>query len=163
MPANGEVRIGDKTYYFRKEESFGVLDWGRGNWPYRNTWYWSSASGKQQDHIIGFNLGYGFGDTSKATENIFYLDGVGHKLGEVEFRYNPKNYLEPWRIISQDKRIDLTMRPIVDRNSKVNLLIFKSVQHQVFGTFSGKVVLDNGDEFIINSLIGFAEKVYNRW
>ena len=45
---------------------FGVLDWGRGVWTYSNTWYWSSLSCKSNDLTVGFNLGYGFGNTSAA-------------------------------------------------------------------------------------------------
>ena len=33
----------------------------------------------------------------------------------------------------------------------------------VFGYFTGKVILDNGKEVKINKLLGFAEKVMNRW
>jgi len=36
-------------------------------------------------------------------------------------------------------------------------------QHQVFGHFSGKAILDNGQEIRVQNLLGFAEKVYNRW
>jgi len=34
---------------------------------------------------------------------------------------------------------------------------------QVFGHFSGKAILDNGQEIRVRNLLGFAEKVYNRW
>jgi hypothetical protein len=53
--------------------------------------------------------------------------------------------------------------PILDRHSNANIVVVKSEQHQVFGLFSGKVKLDNGDEIIVKDLLGFAEKVYNRW
>ncbi|MEG1181602.1 MAG: DUF2804 family protein, partial [Oscillospiraceae bacterium] len=36
-------------------------------------------------HRVGLNLGYGFGDTSAATENMFFLDGKGYKFGVVDF------------------------------------------------------------------------------
>ncbi len=35
--------------------------------------------------------------------------------------------------------------------------------HQVFGRFSGTVVLDDGRKLQINDLMGFAEKVRNKW
>jgi hypothetical protein len=31
-------------------------------------------SGQYNGHLYGFNFGYGFGDTSKATENMFFFD-----------------------------------------------------------------------------------------
>jgi hypothetical protein len=36
-------------------------------------------------------------------------------------------------------------------------------QHQLFGYFSGKAILDNGQEVKEQNLLGFAEKVCNRW
>lgn len=164
MPASGTVEIGDDVHLFSPEEAYGVLDWGRGVWTYKNTWYWGSASGKLEDGTsIGFNIGYGFGDTSKATENIIFYDGVGHKFDEVMFHFDEDNYLKPWKFTSNDGRFEMDFQPILDRASKFNLLILKSIQHQVFGYFSGKMVLDDGREIDVSNLLGFAEKVYNKW
>ena len=163
MPAEGKVVIGNTIFTFDKANSFGVLDWGRGIWPYSDTWYWGSASGMSGKSSVGFNIGYGFGDTSSATENIFYYNGKGHKLNQVTFHFNPKNYLEPWKFTSNDGRFEMDFEPILDRNSTVNLAIFKSIQHQVFGYFTGEVVLDDGRKIRIENLLGFAEEVKNRW
>lgn len=163
LPALGQVTIGTDTYEFNPNKSFGVLDWGRGVWPYSDTWYWGSASGIQQGKRFGFNIGYGFGDLSNATENIIFVEGKGHKLNQVTFKFNEDNYLDPWEFTSSDGRFEMTMDPILDRNATVNLLVFKSSQHQVFGKFNGKVILDDNTEFIVKDLLGFAEKVDNRW
>lgn len=64
MPAIGKVEFDGKTFEFKEGESFGVLDWGRGVWTYKNTWYWGSASGQIDKVPFGWNIGYGFGDTS---------------------------------------------------------------------------------------------------
>lgn len=47
MRAEGTVTYGyhNRTYTFDPADSFAVLDWGRGVWTYKNTWYWGSASG----------------------------------------------------------------------------------------------------------------------
>ena len=163
MPTKGKVVLGNRIFTFNKENSFAVLDWGRGIWPYSDTWYWGSASGKSGKALVGFNIGYGFGDTSAASENIFYYNNVGHKLDQVTFHYNPENFLESWKFISNDKRFEMDFEPIIDRNSIVNLLIFKSIQHQVFGYFTGEVILDDGRAIKIEKLLGFAEVVKNRW
>lgn len=168
MRAEGEVRFGTEILCFHKEDSFGVLDWGRGVWTYANTWYWGSASGLVNNKPFGFNIGYGFGNTSAATENMLFYDGKAHKLSEVIFDI-PKDekgrekYLEPWKFTSDDGRFELVFEPIFDRNSNVKVLIIQSDQHQVFGYFSGEVILDNGEVLRIEHLIGFAEKVMNRW
>jgi hypothetical protein len=163
MPTEGKVVLGNKVFTFSKSDSFAVLDWGRGIWPYSDTWFWGSASGMSGKTSVGFNIGYGFGDTSAASENIFYYNGKGHKLDQVTFHYNSKNYLEPWKFTSNDGRFEMDFEPIIDRNSVVNLAIFKSIQHQVFGYFTGEVVLDDGREIRVENLLGFAEEVKNRW
>lgn len=163
MPAKGRLTIGDKTYDFGDNKSFGVLDWGRGVWTYHNTWYWGSASGEVDGHRMGFNIGYGFGDTSSASENIVYYDGIGHKLDQVTFHIPEDSFLKPWKFTSNDGRFELDFTPILDRNSNTKVLILQSDQHQVFGWFSGKVVLDGGQEVRIERLLGFAEKVMNKW
>lgn len=164
MPARGVVTVGGEEKRFTEEDSFGVLDWGRGVWPYRSEWYWGSLSTRLKDgRLFGFNIGYGFGDTSAATENIVFLDGRGHKLDQVRFHFDPEDYLKPWRFTSNDGRFEAVMKPILDRHSKANLLLLKSVQHQVFGKFTVRAVLDDGSEVKVEDAIGFAEYVVNRW
>lgn len=163
MPATGEVRLGERVLKFTPEDSFGVLDWGRGVWTYANTWYWGSASGMINGHRFGFNIGYGFGDTSAATENMIFYDGKVHKLDQVTFHIPPDDFLKPWRFSSNDGRFELEFTPILDRHSNTNVLIIKSWQHQVFGRFSGEVILDDGQKLKLDNFLGFAEKVVNRW
>ncbi|MHA1272953.1 MAG: DUF2804 domain-containing protein [Promethearchaeota archaeon] len=164
MPAKGYVKIGNKSHIFMEEDSMGVLDWGRGVWTRKNRWYWSSLSGRLEDGTpIGWNLGYGFSDRSYASENIVFYNGKGHKLDQIKFHFDKKDYLKPWKFTSNDGRFEMIMNPILDRNSKVNLLIIKSIQHQVFGLFSGYFILDDGTKIEIKDMIGFAEDVFNKW
>ena len=165
--AKGEARIGGNVYKFSSDDTFAVLDWGRGVWTYKNTWYWSSLNSMVDGRRIGFNLGYGFGNTSKATENMLFLDGKAYKIDEVTFHI-PKNskgkdnYLDEWRISSNDNSVNLKFTPILNRKDYTNALIIKSDQNQVFGKFSGTLVINN--EIIqIKDLVGFAEKVKNCW
>ena len=167
MRAKGTVRIGDETYTFQPEDSFGVLDWGRGVWTYHNTWYWGSASGLVDGVEFGFNIGYGFGDTSAASENMLFYNGKAQKLSQVTFEIPMKDgkedYLRPWHFTSDDGRFELDFIPVIDRAACTDFKLLKSDQHQVFGRFSGTVVLDDGTPVTIRNLFGFAEKVENKW
>lgn len=167
MRASGEMKLGDQIFTFEPQTSFGVLDWGRGVWTYDNTWYWGSASALVNGKTFGFNIGYGFGDTQAATENMLFLDGKAHKLSNVTFNIPVKegkdDFLSPWTFTSDDGRFELNFEPILDRASRTKVLVLESDQHQVFGQFSGTVILDDGTKLTINKLIGFAEKVKNRW
>jgi hypothetical protein len=163
LAASGRFSKGGNEYHFDPSDSFGVLDWGRGVWSYSNQWYWGSASGLVDGVPFGFNIGYGFGDTSAATENVLLYHGKAHKLDQVIFQIDKKDYLQPWKFSSNDKRFELDFRPAIDRYSNTNLLLLKSKQHQVFGYFSGTVILDDGTPLVIKDLLGFAEYVENRW
>jgi hypothetical protein len=68
-----------------------------------------------------------------------------------------------WKFTSNDDRLQLDFTPLVDRNSALNLGIIKSIQHQVFGYFSGKVALDDGSVLQLNNFLGFAEDVLNHY
>lgn len=162
MPAEGTVTLGGQTYTFSKNDAIAVLDWGRGVLPYKNTWYWSSASGRIDGVPFGFNLGYGFGDTSAATENMLFWNGKAHKLDQVTFEI-PKDPMSPWCITDNEGRLELNFVPILNRSSRTDLKLLFSDQRQVFGRFSGKAVLDDGTPLIIEDLFGFAEKVVNKW
>lgn len=41
--------------------------------------------------------------------------------------------------------------------------VVRSGQHQVFGSFTGTAVLDDGTAVRLKELLGFAEKVDDRW
>ena len=152
--------IDDKRYDV--SDLYGVLDWGRGVWPYDNTWYWSSASGTLSNgKIFGLNLGYGFGDTSQATENMIYYGGKGYKMDDITFDI-PEDYISTWQIHDTKKNIQLTFEPIYDHQTKINYVILGQDAHQVFGVFKGFVVI-NDEKIQVDNIFGFAEKVRNRW
>ncbi|WMJ90497.1 DUF2804 domain-containing protein [Anaerocolumna sp. MB42-C2] len=168
MSALGSVSIKGSVYNFDTSNSFGLLDWGRGVWPYKTTWYWSSAFDFLVNNTFGFNLGYGFGDTSNATENMLFFNGIANKLDQVDFGISKKfknkyDYTKPWNFTSSDNRITMTFEPIYDRNLTLYAVLFSTRQHQVFGKFSGTAVLDDGRTVYLNNLLGFAERVVNRW
>ena len=167
MRASGTVKLGDSVYVLEPDSAFGVLDWGRGVWTYHNTWYWGSASGLVDGVDFGFNIGYGFGDTSAATENMLFYNGKAHKLDQVLFHIPTENgkedYLKSWKFTSNDGRFDMDFVPIINRASCTDFKVLKSDQNQVFGWFSGTAVLDDGTALQVRNLLGFAEKVENKW
>ena len=167
MRANGVITIGDRRFRLDSGSAFGVLDWGRGVWTYHNTWYWGSASGLVGEVPFGFNIGYGFGNTLAATENMLFYNGKVQKLSGVIFhiprRGGREDYLSPWTFSSDDGRFSMVFQPVLDRASCTSAGIIKSDQHQVFGRFSGQVRLDDGTVLPIHDLMGFAEKVENKW
>jgi len=167
MPADGKIQLGQEVYEFTSDRCFGVLDWGRGVWTYENTWYWGSASGLAGGVPFGFNIGYGFGNTDMASENMLFFNHKAHKLSRIRFNIPKKDgvedYLSPWTFVTDDRRFDMTFTPVLDRSCKTDFKLLCSDQHQVFGRYSGRCRLDDGTILLITDLFGFAEKVYNKW
>ena len=108
------------------------------------------------------NFGSGFGDTSAATENCIVLEGRVNKLDQVHFDYRPGDYRRPWNFTDNQGRIELKFVPITERIAQIDFKIIFSQVHQVFGHYSGRVRLDNGEEIRINDLFGFAEEHHAR-
>jgi hypothetical protein len=164
LPAAGYLTWGDQRFDFQPHTALGNLDWGRGVWKYRSFWVWASASGFLTDgRTVGLNLGFGFGDTSKATENALILDGRIHKLGQVDFQYSSQNFKQPWKMSSPDGRLQLEFTPFVERVAKTNLLLIASEVHQMFGRYRGTVRADGGEEIHLDDVIGWAEEHHARW
>ena len=168
MRAEGTVACNGQVHAFHAADSFGLLDWGRGVWPYENTWYWGAAQGLVEGRVVGFNIGYGFGDVSAASENMLFVDGVAHKLDRLTFHIptgadGREDYLKPWTFTSCDGRFEMDFHPILDRAARMQAGFLCSDQHQVFGHFTGRALLDDGTELYLKDFLGFAEKVYNKW
>ena len=162
MRASGYIEFDGKRYEFDPAGDFGTLDWGRGVWTYDNTWYWGSGNADIDGHSFGFNIGYGFGNTAAATENVLFYDGKAHKLDDVTFHI-PESYMDPWKITSSDGRFEMDFEPVLDRAAKIDFKVLISDQHQVFGRISGKAVLDDGTVIDVKDMMCFAEKVHNRY
>lgn len=186
MRARGSFKKGRMVHGFNPDDSFGLLDWGRGVWTRDNTWYWAAAQGWQGSRTqeghgqfrFGLNLGYGFGDTSAASENMVFVDGVAHKLHRVQFDIPKKretgtdaaettkiadtyDLVQPWRMTDDEGRLDLVFTPLLDRADWMDYKLIRTDQHQVFGRFDGAVTLDGHRPFAVSNLLGFAEVVHN--
>jgi hypothetical protein len=164
IPAKGWVEFQGQRYLMEPKTCLATLDWGRGVWDYDSFWVWASASGFLPDkRTVGLNLGYGFGDTSQATENAVIVDGRIHKLGQVDFSYDNKNFKAPWTMKSPEGRLHLTFTPFFERVAKLDLKVLASEVHQLFGRYCGTAVLDSGEKIEIENLIGWAEEHHAKW
>lgn len=164
LRGSGRFSIGDESHEF--ENGCGGLDWGRGVWPRKNKWFWSSLSCEIDGTPFGMNLGYGFGKPI-ASENVVFYDGAANKIDDVKFEIpytqGKLDYLKPWRISDDKQRLELVFYPMVDRADRMNAVVASTDQHQVFGKFYGKATLDDGRIITITDKLGFAEHVVNKW
>jgi hypothetical protein len=165
LPVEGWLKTGNQLYEFEPQSSFGCLDFGRGIWPYRTTWNWANASGIEEDHRIGLNLGGIWTDGTGANENGFLIDGRLIKLcDDVIFHYDPKDFMKPWTIQSvRTDSVDLIFTPFYERKANVNIIVLKAETHQLFGYFTGMIKTECGEVYSVRRLLGWAEEYKGRW
>ncbi len=170
LPCEGTFNTGKEVVRFSKDNTFCVLDWGRVCTPYSLVWYWGNGSAYITDeqgekHLFGFEITWGIGDESNATETAVFYDGKAHKFGPVDVETFPKpdGYMNPWHFVSQDGKFDMTMIPFHDHHSDLNIGVMRMHSHQVHGLWSGTVTLDDGAKLEIKDMYAFCEYVENRW
>ena len=160
--AAGTARFGDTVVTFG-ENAYALLDSGRGVWPFRHEWVWGSGSTTVDGRPFGFNIGWGFGDTAAATENMFFYDNRAYKLGRVTAMPIGEGYLAKTRYTDADGRFDLTAEPVFDNDTHTKALFVDNRCHQVWGRFSGRVRLDGGETLTVPPFTAFVEHAVNRW
>jgi hypothetical protein len=72
--------------------------------------------------------------------------------------------MQPWHVIDPGGQLDVVLTPRFDKHSKVDASAdLGSETHQVFGTWSGRLVTDDGVALEFEGLQGFAEEARQRW
>lgn len=158
----GSISVNGKQYEI-DEKTHCLIDSGRGCWPYRHSWLWGMAQGEIKGKLFAFDIGYGSSDKGQTTENMLFENGVAHKLGKITATYDEKDFLKPWSFSSDDGRFEMEFTPFFDNFTETNFLVVHNRCHQVFGYYTGKAVLDDGREIIVDKLNGFCEVAKNRW
>ena len=174
-PARGTLRVGLREWTFgvpagseteAAGAAWGVLDVGRGRWPYRTRWNWGGGAGVAVDGttVVGLQFGGRWTEGTGATENGVLVDGRLTKIGdELVWDYDWAHPLEPWRVRHRDGSLDVTLTQLHDKHSKADALVIATEVHQVFGRWSGHVTDDSGRRHHLDGILGFAEESVSRW
>lgn len=161
MPCEGEAVFGDFKTEFNPNDSFGLIDWGRGVLPYTHAWWWGNGSTLVDGNRFGFNIGV-FGNNRFATENTLFFNGKAQKLADITYTRG-NNYTDDYVFSETDGRFQMTMTPVFDNYTETNLIVAHNRCHQVFGKWNGTVILDNGTTLKIKDMLAFIEEARNRW
>jgi hypothetical protein len=156
--AEGVMQFGTAEFFFTRGKAWGILDWNRGSRPTADVRYWAAGCGLAGEDQIGFSVGYGSADSSLGTENAFFVNGRLHKLDQVTFHITPANWMAPWRFTSSDNRLEMTFVPNQERIERNQLFFHTLNRRQVFGSFSGRVILDDGRTLEFANITGAAER-----
>ncbi len=165
LPASGIVKIGQRRFKFSSEDSFAVLDYGRGVWPREATWNWGMASQLVRGQRIGLNFGGQWTDGTGMTENAIFINGVMTKISEdVIFSYDINDFMKPWTVKSKfSKQINLTFTPFFERIATTNVKVIASSVHQMVGYYDGIIQLENGNTLLIQQMLGCIEEHVAKW
>ena len=166
-PATGELVVGDRRWAIGRPggaESWGVLDVGRGRWPAEIAWNWGGGAGRCGDHVVGLQLGAKWTEGTGFTENGLIVDGRLSKLGsELRWDYDWDEPMKPWHVEDPGGQLDVVLTPRFDKHSELDGGDRGSETHQVFGTWSGRLLTDDGLALELDGLQGFAEEARQRW
>jgi hypothetical protein len=166
-PAVGELVVGDRRWAIGGAdgpESWGVLDVGRGRWPSEIAWNWGGGAGRSDGHVVGLQIGAKWTEGTGFTENGLIVDGRLSKLGnELRWDYDWDDPMQPWLISDPGGQLDMVLTPRFDKHTHVVGGEFGSETHQVFGTWTGRLLTDEGLALEFRDLQGFAEEARQRW
>ncbi|MFN8168101.1 MAG: DUF2804 domain-containing protein [Candidatus Nanopelagicales bacterium] len=161
-PLVGRVQVHGTAYDLDPSDSFGVLDHGRGVWPYAITWNWGAGAGVLDGRRVGVQVGGRWTDGTGSTENALILDGVVHKhSADLVWEYDTADWLAPWRI--HGPGVDLVFTPEHERAARTDLLVVANETHQCFGRWFGTMTDDTGRPVSVDGAYGWAEQAANRW
>ncbi len=165
-PAVGELEVGDRRWAIGGggSDAWGVLDVGRGRWPSEIRWNWGGGAGRSGRHVIGLQVGGKWTEGTGFTENGLIVDGRLTKLGsELRWTYDWERPLEPWHVEDPGGQLDAVLAPRYDKHTRIGDEGAGSETHQVFGTWTGTLVTDDGLRLEFAELQGFAEEARQIW
>lgn len=165
MQAAGKFSFKEKTYVF-DDTALATMDWGRGVLPHKNLRYWANFQHQIGRDVVALNIGRGLGEDDVANENMVFVNGKAHKLGKVKIfirRDNyKKDYMRTWTFYDEDGKLELIFEPDIDKHKGFYNICASCYPHQVFGQYSGRVVLEDGKEIELINVPGFAMRVLSR-
>jgi len=162
IPVRGSLNLKGTSYDITGSNACGVLDYTLGHLLRYTFWNWAAGGGTdEKGRRIGFNLVAGVNDTG-FTENVYWIDGRLFKTDVIDFRYDDSNLSAPWRIVSNDGKINLTFHPEGQRKAKTNAGVILSRFHQPFGRFEG-TIHEDGLTVPVRQAFGFTEEHEAKW
>ena len=142
---------------------WALSDWTCGFMRRQTFWNWAAiASSLDDGRSLGLNLSCGVNETS-FTENAFWVGGFMTRVDMVDFDFNRDNLSDPWRIRSNDGKVNLVFYPEANRGEKLNALLVASRFTQLPGVFEGTLRTDEGEILALQSCPGFTEDHYAKW
>ncbi|MFZ5571026.1 MAG: DUF2804 domain-containing protein [Thermodesulfobacteriota bacterium] len=163
IPVKGTIFCNGKTHAVASPEYMGLMDWTGGFMRKHTCWNWAATAATLKDgRTFGLNLACGVNETG-FTENAFWLDGVMTKVDTVNFVFDSRDLYRPWRMASQDGKVELLFHPERERSEKIHVGLIASRFTQLMGTLEGRLTTDAGEQVRLDNCPAWAEDHYAKW
>ena len=95
--------------------------------------------------MVALQIGAKWTEGTGFTENGLIVDGRLTKIGrELDWAYDWDDPLGPWEVTDPGGQLEVVLTPRFDKHTDVGDQDLGSQVHQVFGTWSGHLVTDDG-------------------
>lgn len=159
----GVIDIDGKEILLESPETLALMDWTCGYMRRHTCWNWASTACRLgDDRQLGLNLSWGVNETGW-TENAFWLDGKMTRCSNSIFIFDRDDLMKPWKIYSEDGKIDLDFVPEATRSEKLWALVAASRFTQLSGVFNGVLRTSEGDKIILKDIPGWTEDHFAKW
>lgn len=161
LPIRGQLHYEGGQFDLEQLKAMGHHDFSCGHMRRETYWNWACFSGLVEGHAIGLNLSCGVNETSY-TENCLWLDGQRIKTNLTRFSFNQNDFMQPWRVWTDDGQVDLQFTPVGQHREQLNAIVVASNFRQLFGHFNGQLRLPD-KTLQVKQLPGFVEDQYTKW
>jgi len=161
LAIQGELHHQDQRFDLAELGAMGHHDFSCGHMRRETYWNWACFSGMSEGRRLGLNLSCGVNETS-FTENCLWLDGQLIKVNLTRFEFNQDDFMQPWRVYSDDGSVDLRFTAIGMHKEVLDAGFIASNFKQIFGRFDGELRIA-GQILPIRGLPGFVEDQYAKW
>jgi hypothetical protein len=158
-PAAGLLRVGDREYQIREDNSLGMFTDQKGFYPYITTLDWVTGMGRDKDgRRIAFNLADNHVPNQDAiNENALWIESELYPLPAIKIT-RPHGPAGDWIVQDLEGMVDITFRPEVGNSMHVNVIFAESDYHGPFGSFVGGFVTQKGEKIPVEGLFGMGKK-----
>ncbi len=158
LPVQGEIVIDERRIVVDPQSAWAILDVHKAHYPRHTWWNWATFAGRDaQGHSVGLNLTRNINQRDdEYNENGVWIDGQLHPLGPARFAFDRSDVMKPWELGTVDGTVELQFNPRGERLENTRLGLVRSVFHQPYGTFEGRISVA-GRSLQIADVIGVCE------
>ena len=163
VPARGLARGGSTSADFETVDALAHHDYTTGFLRPETWWHWACVAARLPDgRSLGINVSCGTNE-SGYRENCAWLDGQRFDLGGAIFDFDRHDTEKPWRVTGTDGRFGLRFQAGHGYHADHESDLMSTNFHQLFGSFEGWILTDEGERLTLSTAPGFTESQYLRW